>query len=120
MRSQAAILIGFFLGALSLSNGASAQSISDGRTLSDRCASFQLTNPAAGLGCRGYIGAVADILAAGNSIDSYRACPPAEIGREKLVKTVTSWLDMHQGSLSSPAFNLVAQAIAESYPCAKE
>jgi hypothetical protein len=72
-----------------------AQPISDGRTLKERCATFQFTNPSAGLGCRGYVGAVIDILAAGNTIEGYRACPPKDATREDLLRSVKSWLSEH-------------------------
>ena len=103
--------------ASSLPGIAAAQTITSGQTLRERCASVQLISPSAGLHCRGYIGAVADILAGGNTIDGYRACPPADLRREDLVGSVRSWLDQHQEHLQSPAFRLTAKAVSERYPC---
>lgn len=96
-----------------------SQVVTDGASLKKRCASLQLTMPSAGLGCRGYIGAVADILADGNSIYNYRACPPAGKKREALVKTVKNWLASHSGELRQRASAVIAQSLAEAYPCAK-
>ena len=50
---------------------ASAQIITDGEVLKKRCASFQLLNSSAGLACRGYIGAVADIMSDVSDVSAY-------------------------------------------------
>ena len=115
--NSAAVMIGLFLSATIVPQSASAQAIGNGRDLKERCATFQLANPSAGLGCRGYIGAVADILAAGNTIESYRACPPSDAKREDLVRSVKAWLDRQPGLLQLEAFRLVAQALSEHHPC---
>ena len=99
---------------------ATAQTISTGQSLRERCATVQLINPSAGLHCRGYIGAVADILAGGDTVAGYRACPPAEISREELVRSVKAWLDKHSERLQPPAFRLAARALSESFPCAEK
>ena len=81
---------------------------------------MQLTAPSAGLACRGYIGAVADILEAGNRIEDYRACPPSNVNREQIVRSVKSWLDRHPDLLRLPAYHAVAEALSEHYPCPDE
>jgi len=94
-----------------------AQTIVDGRTLKARCATIQLTNPSGGLACRGYVGAVADILSDGNRVNGYRACLPDGVTRGDLVKVVRGWLDGHPDLLRSKAHLLSAQALSERYPC---
>ena len=96
---------------------AGAQPIVDGQSLRARCATIQLANPSGGLACRGYVGAVADILADGNTVNGLRACLPEGTTREALVKVVRSWLDGHADLLNSKAHRLTAQAISERYPC---
>ncbi len=103
-----------------LPTGAQSQIVTDGVSLKQRCASIQLSLPTAGLGCRGYIAAVADILRDGNTIYNYRACPPPSVKREAMVKTVKVWLTSHPGDLRQRASVLVARALSESYPCAKK
>ena len=99
---------------------AQPQIITNGESLKQRCDTFQLTMPAAGLGCRGYIGAVADILADGNTIYDYRACPPPGKKREALIKTAKKWLENHSAAMNRSASALIAQALAEVYSCATE
>lgn len=67
---------------------AAAQVITDGESLRKRCGTFQIIMPSSGLGCRGYIGAVIDILADGNAVYEYRACPPHDEEREALIMAV--------------------------------
>ena len=112
-----AIVIGVALGAHCLPQSAAAQTISDGRSLKERCATFQLANPSAGLACRGYIGAVVDILTAGNTIDGYRACPPSDAKREELIRSVKTWLDRHRDLLERKAHRVAAAALSERFPC---
>lgn len=99
---------------------AHSQVVTDGSSLKKRCATLQITAPSAGLGCRGYIGAVADVMADGNAIYDRRACLPATIKREAVVKSVKGWLENHKKDLRRRASALVAQALAESFPCPKK
>ncbi len=101
----------------SISGSAAGQAITTGQTLKERCATVQLTAPSAGLVCRGYIGAVVDILADGNTVNGYRACPPSTDRREDLVKAVKAWLDKHPEALPVKASQAVAEALAKSFPC---
>ena len=94
------------------------QTITDGYSLKARCASIQVLNPASGLGCRGYVGAIADVLANGYAIGDFNACLPPGHGRKEQVKTVKAWLDDHRDQLAKKAFVLVARAFAATYPCA--
>ena len=64
------------------------------------------------------VGAVFDILADGNAVYEYRACPPHDEEREALIMAVKSWLDRHPNSLNRRASAVTAQALAETYPCA--
>ncbi len=99
---------------------AHSQVITDGKSLKQRCASFQITVPSAGLGCRAYIRAVVDIMADENSIYEHRACPPPNVKRETMVKTVKIWLDKSNRDLRRRASALIAQALGEAYPCPKK
>jgi hypothetical protein len=107
-------IVGWFLLAPAV---VKAQAITDGESHLKRCLTIQLTNPSAGLGCRGYIGAVAVVLAAGNAIDGFRACPPRTINREELIRTVKTWLQKNPTARSFPAFGSVSRALAEIFPC---
>lgn len=97
---------------------AAAQVVTDGRSLRQRCATVQWTNPSAGLACRGYIGGVVDILADGHEVYGRRACPPPATSREAVVKTVRDWLGRHPEQLQQRAARVTVQALAEAYPCA--
>lgn len=99
---------------------AHAQIVTDGNSLKQRCATVQIAAPTAGLGCRGYIGAVADVMADGNAIYEHRACLPAAVKREAVVKTVKVWLANHKKDLHRRASALIAEALAEAYPCKKK
>ncbi len=113
------ISLGLVLALLAVANAmpARAQSITDGQSLMERCRVLQFVNPSAGLHCRGYIGAVADILSAGNQIDEWRACPPNLRKRDALTQDVRAWLKVHPQDLEVEAFRLVARALSETYPC---
>lgn len=84
-------------------SGAAAQLITDGASLKKRCDTVQILMPSSGVGCRGYIGAVIDVLADGNVLYEYRACPPLNEKREKLILAVRSWMDRHPESLDQSA-----------------
>ena len=116
-RAIGALLAGL---ALTLPQGAAAQTITTGQSLKDRCATVQLTSPMAGLGCRGYIGAVADILDDGHAVYGYRACTPPGTAREEQVRAVKSWLERHPDDLPLKASRLVAKALSDRYPCSAE
>ncbi len=104
--------------AVVLPSATMAQVVTDGQSLKQRCATVQWTSPSAGLVCRGYIGAVADILADGNKVYGRRACPPSGAKREALIKGVRDWLGRHPDLLQQRASAVTAQALAEAYPCA--
>ncbi len=96
-----------------------AQTIGDGHSLKKRCATVQWTSPSAGLGCRGYIGAVLDVLADGNALYGRRACPPSNTKREAAIKAVRDWLERHPDLLVNKASVVTVRALAETYPCTK-
>ncbi len=104
--------------AVLLPAAAAAQAVTDGQSLKQRCATVQWTSPSAGLTCRGYIGAVVDILDDGNQVYGRRACPPPGIKREAVIKAVRDWLGRHPNLLQEKASVVTAQALAEAYPCA--
>ena len=98
---------------------AAAQTITDGQSLKQRCATVQWTSPSAGLACRGYIGAVLDILADRNEAYGQRACLPPDAKRESVIKAVRNWLERHPELLGQKASVVTVEALAEAYPCAK-
>ncbi len=100
-----------------LATPALAQTITDGESLRERCRLIQLTDPTAGRQCQGYIGAVADIMAAGHRLYEWSACPPASTERYTLTKKVKSWIKENPDELKAPAFVVIARALSISYPC---
>ena len=102
---------------LSSSGPVQAQTITDGHSLLQRCSDFHVISPMAGLHCRGYIGATVDIMADGNEVAGFRACPSQPHEREQIVKAVKRWLAAHEPELAAKAHMLAARALAETYPC---
>lgn len=111
------ILLALPLLASALATPALAQTITDGQSLRDRCRLVQITDPTAGRQCQGYIGAVADIMAAGHRLYEWAACPPDSTERYAVTKKVKSWIKEHPDDLKGPAFSVIARALTESYPC---
>jgi len=52
-------------------------------------------------------------------IYGYKACVPRETKREAVIKTVKNWLESRSEALNRSASSVVAQALAEAYPCAE-
>ncbi|MDX1400856.1 MAG: Rap1a/Tai family immunity protein [Kiloniellales bacterium] len=94
-----------------------AQMITDGQSLKKRCDTVQIFMPTSGVGCRGYIGAIIDVMIDENAIYGYRACPPQSKKREDLILAIRSWMEKHPKSLELKAANAAAQALAETFPC---
>ena len=74
----------------------------------------------AGLHCRGYIGAIVDIMADGHEVAGFRACPPQPRTREKIIKAVKAWLETHKSELGVNAYVVSARALAEAFPCSED
>lgn len=66
--------------------------------------------------CLAYVIAVADVLAGDVAVEGYRACVP-EAQNQQLVDVAKQWLELHPETRHYPAHILVAQSLAESFPC---
>ena len=67
--------------------------------------------------CLGYVAGVADLMDDGRPVARQRACVPDEVVVGQLRNAVRAWLSERQDRLETPASGLVAQALAETYPC---
>ena len=69
--------------------------------------------------CTGYTVGIADALAAGNSINGYRACFPSGVTRGQVRDVVAHFLDQHPADRHLPAVGLTAIALSAAFPCYK-
>ncbi len=85
-----------------------------GNELHAFCQSDDLTRKHA---CVGYITGIADVLAEGNVVDGWRACISLGVTNTRLTDVVKSWLvqNVENRHLSAP--RLIAEALAEAFPC---
>ncbi len=67
--------------------------------------------------CIGYITGIADVLAEGDTVDGWRACISLGVTNSRLTNVVKSWLEQHVENRHRSAPRLVAEALAEAYPC---
>ncbi len=67
--------------------------------------------------CRAYVAAVADILAQGEAVASYRACFDEDVSKGRAAEAVITWLRNHPGQTERSATQLAASALARTYPC---
>jgi hypothetical protein len=68
--------------------------------------------------CEGYVFAITDALVdGGNEIDGYRACIPYGVLEEQAIDVAQRFLAAHPESRHRGAAGLVAQALAEAFPC---
>lgn len=94
----------------------------DGHALKEWC--HQAVEKAPGLDpmtfrdgyCMGVVEGVM-ALATQRSLNAF--CPPAQTGKNMLLRTIVGFLDSHQEQLNSPAEKLILDALGESYPCQK-
>jgi hypothetical protein len=66
--------------------------------------------------CAGYVAAIVDVFA-DSSISSFRACVPTGIPLAVSIKSVTSFMRTHPEEAYKFPHLLVAEALAEIYPC---
>ena len=66
--------------------------------------------------CEGYISGVTDVLAF-NPVSGWRSCSPKEVTKEQTRDVVKAWLEKHPRRRHYSAFGLVAEALAEAFPC---
>ena len=67
--------------------------------------------------CQGYITAIADELSDGVEFRGYRACVPKDVTIGQLRLIISKWLSEHQQYRQEPGAGLVAEALAETFPC---
>lgn len=67
--------------------------------------------------CRGYIVGVVDAFGGGNTTKNYIACVPKGIEIEQTQDVAMQFLDAHPEVRQYGAVGLVAQALAEAFPC---
>ncbi len=67
--------------------------------------------------CVGYITGIADVLAEGIAVDGRRACISMGTTNARLTDVVKYWLEQHAEARHRNAPGLVAEALAEAYPC---
>lgn len=67
--------------------------------------------------CRAYVAAVADVLAGGQAVSSYRACFDQEVTKGRATTAVVAWMRQHPDHKELTATQMAAAALAQSYPC---
>ena len=67
--------------------------------------------------CMGFVMGVADAMAAGSAILGSRACLPQQSTGEQAQDVVMRYLEQHPEWRHQPAAGLVADALAEAFPC---
>jgi hypothetical protein len=67
--------------------------------------------------CQGYITAIADEMSGGVEFRNYRACIPEDATPSQLRLIVTKWLEDHPKYRHDPGAGLVAEALANEFPC---
>jgi hypothetical protein len=76
----------------------------------------QIANNLAVIACHLYVEGIMDVLAE-NPVGGSRACLPADTDSETAVPVVVGWLKQHEDQLKKRGSDVVAQALAEKYPC---
>lgn len=71
------------------------------------------------IACGGYAVGISDVLAGGNTVNGFKACPPASVTRGQVIKVVTAYLQQHPDGRHFAAAGLVANALADAFPCPK-
>lgn len=85
-----------------------------GNDILARCQSSELNVWA---DCLGYVSAIADTLAGGNTISGYRACPSRNVTRGQVRDVVVSWLIANPASRHFTANSVTAAALSVAFPC---
>lgn len=69
--------------------------------------------------CTGYSVAVMDAMLAGQAVNGYTACAPVGVTASQVRDVVIGYLKAHPEVRHYAAVGLVAEAIAEAFPCNK-
>jgi len=67
--------------------------------------------------CLGYVTGIENVMAHGDAVGGYKACPEKAVDERQLLSIVKDYLrdDGEQGVFPAPA--LVASALAQAFPC---
>lgn len=115
--AKTAILILALFSALALAQSAPAD-FKDGEELYGLCTTPN--DKRANSFCVGYVAAIADVLGTGDgSISGWRACLPSSATQGEVAEVAIQWLKNHPENRAFGASDVVAQALAHTYPCAK-
>ncbi len=115
--AKTAIAILMLLGALAVAKTAAAD-FKDGEELYQLC--IEPKDVQANSFCVGYVAAIADVLGTGDgSVSGWRACLPAEATQGKVASIAIQWLEEHPENRTFGASDLIAQALARTYPCTR-
>ena len=89
----------------------------DTDTLYGWCKPYEVGDIGPGPLCAGYINAVADILASGESIHQRQACVPHDVSLGELRNLVVGEIDKRPKGGIESAHAWVAEILASAYPC---
>ncbi len=99
--------------------------LESGRDMSDMCFGTgkfagELKEVAEGV-CWGFITGIGNVMVSGHEVARQQACAPetgpGSASRGEMIEIVKSYLQANENKLSVPAFVLVAEALAEAFPC---
>lgn len=102
--------IGIAVSAAGASAAEPRPTLVDGKELLRLCR----TNPGI---CQGYIAGVADVMSTVGTIHGYASCVPASVTVKQHAAAVVKWMEAHHDDLGFTAHSIVAEALAEAYPC---
>ncbi|MEX6501571.1 Rap1a/Tai family immunity protein [Pseudomonas zhanjiangensis] len=86
------------------------------RTAGELAGQCQLTTNLAVIVCHIYLHAVQDVLVQ-DRVNGFRACLPADADIDRSVRLFVDWVAAHPPAQQAPASDVIAQALAEAYPC---
>jgi hypothetical protein len=81
------------------------------------CKPYEVGDIGPGPLCAGYIYAVADIIASGESIHQRQACVPHDVSLDDLRNLVIGEMDKHPKGSPVSAHAWVAEVLSRAYPC---
>lgn len=67
--------------------------------------------------CQGYIAGVADVMSTVGAIHGYASCVPPTVTVKQHAAVVVKWMEAHPDALGSTAHTIVAEALAQAFPC---
>jgi hypothetical protein len=112
LRSQLFTAGAVIAAVLAVSTKARADRLVDGNRLYELCT----PNSRSSEFCDDYVLSVADALMVGR-VGGWTACIPNSVTGNQVVDVVKRFLEAHPAKRRSAAFGLVAEALAEGFPC---